>query len=594
MFNRKIWTISDKIHTPYEWMFWLWWWAQWYEKEVTWTMYIDLTNAIANKLLELKAYGWTEQHNIPSEYTEVNYVTNSAKTWLDTGVKFDFSKNYEIEIRVRGTSGSWYMFQAREAASAPTHGISGSSTGDTIIFGFGGSSINTSQISRITGNIYYIKGTVNNGNLTLYVKDETAGTEETVTGIYTPSTGTSVNIGLFGNGQTGVGGLQCVAPDTNVYYARIKENDTYIIDYVPCKQNTTAGVYDKVSGTFKTTTDLVADGNTVPTPDTPMDIVCNNGVLKVNSQGQIYADWTTETIQVIGKNLFDTQWQVGIYNTTTGEFTPTANRICNTNMILIKPSTSYTVSCPDCELASGMRWVFYDKNKNFISAITNGATTVTTPSSAKYINFYIANSLTVDTAPDLQLEQGSTATTYETYYNGGTATAEMLLKVWDYQDVQSIIDGSVTRNVGIKVFNGTENWDTGSSSNPNRFTLAAAFSDIAQIPDENVGYSNCYTVIARSTNIQSNLQNNECGWNTTQVFCVRDNRFSTVTDFKKFLADQYAAGTPVIVVYPLATPTTETVAGQSMNIQAGTNTIEITQASIDSLQLYAKYKSSQQ
>jgi hypothetical protein len=36
------------------------------------------------------------------------------------------------------------------------------------------------------------------------------------------------------------------------------------------------------------------------------------------------------------------------------------------------------------------------------------------------------------------------------------------------------------------------------------------------------------------------------------------------------------------------------VAWQTMNIQAGNNTIEITEASIDNLWLYAKYESSQQ
>ena len=158
---------------------------------------LSLVNAKADGLNYLKLFGGTEQRNIPSEYTQVNYVTNNAKTWLDTGVKFDFSKNYEIEIRSRGTLGSWYMFQAREGASASTHGISGSQNGNTISCGFNGSSINTSQIRRITGNIYYIKGTINNGNLTLYVKDETAGTEETVTGTYTPSSGTSVNICIW-------------------------------------------------------------------------------------------------------------------------------------------------------------------------------------------------------------------------------------------------------------------------------------------------------------------------------------------------------------------------------------------------------------
>jgi hypothetical protein len=44
------------------------------------------------------------------------------------------------------------------------------------------------------------------------------------------------------------------------------------------------------------------------------------------------------------------------------------------------------------------------------------------------------------------------------------------------------------------------------------------------------------------------------------------------------------------VVYPLATPTTETVTGQTLHIQAGTNIVEITQASIDNLGLEVSYK----
>lgn len=544
-----------------------------------------LTNAL--ELNYLKLFGGTEQRNVPSEYTQVEYVTNSAQTLVDTGVKIDFSKNYEIELRVRGVTGSWYVFQAKEVSGSEVWGISGSTSGETIRLAFGSTASVTSQITRVDGNIYYIKATINNGNLTLYVKDETAGTEDTATGTYTVTTGQSPNMCLFGN-LTG----QYVAIYSNVYFARIKENGNYIMDYVPCKQSTTAGFYDKVSGTFKTTTDLVADGNTVPSPDTPVDIVCNNGALKVNSQGQIYTDGTVETVKITGKNLFDGQWQVGIYNTSSGAYTSTTNRVCNINMIQVEPSTNYTVSCPTYALENGMRWVFYDANKNFVSAITNGATTITTPSNAKYINFYIANNLMVDTAPDLQLEQGSTATTYEAYFNGGTATAEMLLKVGTYQDVHFVIDGAVTRNVGIKVFDGTENWSTGSAANPNRYTLAAAFNDLADLTDNNIGYSNCYTVISRSTSIQSSLQNNECGWNTTKVFCVRDDRIATLEQWKQFLADQYNAGTPVIVVYPLATPTTESATAQPLTVQTGTNIVTITQASIDDLTMELSYKQS--
>ncbi len=65
--------------------------------------------------------------------------------------------------------------------------------------------------------------------------------------------------------------------------ARIKENDTVVMDYVPARQVATAGFYDTASGTFKTAltpANLSADGNTVPTPSDPMDIYCNNGKIK--------------------------------------------------------------------------------------------------------------------------------------------------------------------------------------------------------------------------------------------------------------------------------------------------------------------------
>ena len=61
------------------------------------------------------------------------------------------------------------------------------------------------------------------------------------------------------------------------------------------------------------------------------------------------------------------------------------------------------------------------------------------------------------------------------------------------------------------------------------------------------------------------------------------------TAFKAYLADQYAAGTPVIIIYPLATPTTESVTGQHLQVAQGDNTLEITQASLTGLELEAGY-----
>ena len=85
------------------------------------------------------------------------------------------------------------------------------------------------------------------------------------------------------------------------------------------------------------------------------------------------------------------------------------------------------------------------------------------------------------------------------------------------------------------------------------------------------------------------MQNNECGWNTTCVFCVRDDRFTTAEQFTAWLADQYAAGTPVIIIYPLADISTKTEESKHIRIDAGTNTITRI-SDIDELEMEIKYK----
>jgi hypothetical protein len=51
---------------------------------------------------------------------------------------------------------------------------------------------------------------------------------------------------------------------------------------------------------------------------------------------------------------------------------------------------------------------------------------------------------------------------------------------------------------------------------------------------------------------------------------------ANLTAWKQWLASQYAAGTPVIVLYPLATPTTEQVDGQYLYTTDGVNTVSST------------------
>ena len=274
---------------------------------------LTLTNALANGLNYVKAFGGCEQRNIPSQYTQVNYVTNTAQTRVDTGLKFDFSKNYEIEYRGRAVTDSWYVLQARDSSSSNISGISGSNGNGNIILAFNGGQTATTSLTRgvlRADHIWYIKGTINNGNLTLYVKDETTNEEETVTGTYSVSTpALSAKIGLLGNFAESTT-PQLVGINNDVYMARIKEDGVTIMNYIPARQLATAGFYDTISGTFKTAEtpeNLVADGNTVPTPDNPMDIWCNNGVLKAKHKSGLPLGYTqVEYLESSGGQYLDT------------------------------------------------------------------------------------------------------------------------------------------------------------------------------------------------------------------------------------------------------------------------------------------------
>ena len=190
-----------------------------------------------------------------------------------------------------------------------------------------------------------------------------------------------------------------------------------------------------------------------------------------------------------------------------------------------------------------------------------------------------------------QLELGETATPYIPY-NDSTAVAETLLKIGTYTDQQEIINGTVTRKIGVKVLDGTENWTYTTGTYPyfrlNNANIGLAIdkADIycthtVRVPD-GIGVANNYQGI--SLELVSNVDTIKI---RLDDICPASE--ANIPVFKAWLAAQYAAGTPVIIVYPLATATTESVAGQPMSCVEGDNTAEITQASMDGLTLEVTY-----
>jgi len=795
--NNKIWSISSKVHYPYEWIFGTATAPTYIIKEITWNWYIDLTNAVAGQLLELKAYWWTVQRDVPNWYTQLDYITLN-KCFFDTWITPTTDTDYEIKFTIaQNNTTQWIMWMLNN--STPTNN-----------FYFMVSSWNKFLSALWTSAItlQWLSDAVVDTDYIAKVNWETL----TVNGI------AASNFTRWTLEATQTIDLWCRKNSENnwltwkMYYFKIWKWWVLVAHYIPCKRNSddVLWFYDIVNDTFWVLltsywTPVAWSDTVVPTPDIPIWLTCNNWVIKAKHQsglplgytkieyiegdgnqyidtGYFFNNIATETLTLdfmrtassTGSMLYGTrtayknngyavqftnagatyiQWGdkdtglgstaagalntrytairmgayysfngadytvtdavtptqnyplylfcvnnggiagtvsamriysvvitdsnnavkfnaipcknssnvIGLYDTVsgtfmenkgTGSFTAgsevqddiviytdgtvetvnvhtknlfssipyktgyyidvSGNEVESTQyqeeyiirQAIVQPSTTYTVSVVGAVSGYTQCIHAYDKDGNRISQITmlwpsvweTAKYTFTSPANCRYIRQGGRSQ------SNYQLELGSTATTYVPYFDGGTATAEMLLGIWDYKDEQEVISGAVTRNVGIKVLDGTEEWHTASGT-PLRFYLT--------LP--NGSYKNTVAFTPYCTHCQGQLSATgsaatvgsvtdgvgfwyKNGASSDFEMYLRLGSVTSITDattLKSYLSQQYANGTPVIIVYPLGTPTTETVTWQSLSVQSWTNSVEITQASIDDLPLEVTYKATE-
>lgn len=178
-----------------------------------------------------------------------------------------------------------------------------------------------------------------------------------------------------------------------------------------------------------------------------------------------------------------------------------------------------------------------------------------------------------------------------------TAGVANLFKISNYVDTQEILTGLINHQLGIYVFDGTEDWTWSSGANaPARLNIP----EIAYVLNEDVAPVMCSHFIPTSWNSLSPTtkttpyvavnQSNQATAKRIVFTAAWDANIADVESWKTFLATQYAAGTPVIIVYPLATPQDEVApVPQTMQTTAGDNTLEIVQAGMSGLEVEVKY-----
>lgn len=518
------------------------------------------------------------QSGLPLGYTQVEYLQTDGNSYIDTGIAVPTTYKWELTLNSRGTNTSPYWgYSKTNSYSSATSFYSLDANGGTGVSGIALSigaysgTPETSQQSFYNATQITNAGTLGgdaphtikcNGSF-VFTADDTPMTQ-VISKTFTDFTPTG-NAYLFARHTPSI---SKAGDGARIYAYKVwNASGVLVQNLIPCKNSSNvAGFYDTVSGNFLTNqgTGTFTAGSTVSDPV------------------EIYTDGTVETINAHGKNLFN---QALFDTDVASTITYTTFEISN---------GTYTMST-NFPYAGGATNVFI-----FAGKVTSGAATTTngvydgqsrtiTVTNGKYTVAYRSRT-SASSNPnnpkyyDFQLELGSTATTYQPYFDGGAATAEMLLKVGDYQDVQSIIDGAITRNVGVKVLDGTEDYWTTGSDIPHGTWATSTISGIATDTEK-----------AYCTHFANSPRNNPA----PKTFCLRvnsngylfnlDGIGTTLSDWKTWLVTQYTAGTPVIVIYPLATPTTESVVGQHLQVTDGDNVLEITQAGLTGLELEAQY-----
>lgn len=222
-----------------------------------------------------------------------------------------------------------------------------------------------------------------------------------------------------------------------------------------------------------------------------------------------------------------------------------------------------------CERESDNAIGYYEAvNGKFLAPVGTG-----TPTSLGYD--YSNAHLEVVGTPEVLSVTATGATTQ-------TASVPDLFAVGDYADRAELISGVRNRKIGIKVMTGSETPISGN----NGWIFEDAITD-----NLNATYSPLCTHF-RGTSVTPQIGYVRVyytsGGTPRTYFGMDKTVYDTPEKAKEFLAAQYAAGTPVIVLYPLAEPTTESVTPQSLSTVAGTNVISIT-AEVSPIELEVEY-----
>ena len=575
----------------------------WKDVTVTGEDTLNLPNAKADGLNYLKAYGKCYQSNLPYGFTQLESISGiSNKTWFDTGVA---GNNNNLRFVFTG-----YKDSAKAYSAFFGNYVDESSNVTRLITGSGSNGIiaevnRKSASSTITNTVNYLVAHTyelykENGVSILKVDGTQVDTMADSSG-----TANSTNIGMnTSKTNPSVPTSDIITTFQGTF--EIYDGSTLIRNYVMAKRDSdnAVGMYDIVNNTFKIsegTEPFTAGAVLKPLPTYPLAITCNNGVLKFGKPLILNSTRYYAYIYTIGTWKYSNDSYSIVIPVTVGHkykiTVPTTNPLNNAQNTIFRYGFVDTINedWKNDDLTGQTDIRMYDYVRTSPQDTPSAEITATHPylviqMSAFVFDYILSNNL-ITVTDQIIYTDGTTETIKDSLNN--TATCENLLSAGTYKDVQSILDGTVTRNVVVKVLTGDETWtaNTGTVSSNTYLYWSLTKSDIGT--DSNVLPSNSTRLLCTHYPNVANVgggRTNEIVIGASYINFITRAEYSSVDDWKAFLQSQYAANTPVILVYPLATAVTEEVTAQILTTKRGNNTIEITQASLGDLTLEAQYQ----
>lgn len=149
--------------------------------------------------------------------------------------------------------------------------------------------------------------------------------------------------------------------------------------------------------------------------------------------------WDEVNVAHSGINIWDEEWEVGQYNTTTGGKQSNSNRIRCKNLIPIKKNTTYQFVIKNISADVYIVRCFYDRDGVFISGTNTRNRSVIAPDNACYMTFSLDNNYGNVYNDNISINYPSTATEYEPYI-GNTVTVQF---------GQTVYGGTINLTTGL-------------------------------------------------------------------------------------------------------------------------------------------------